>query len=122
MGKRVNPINSAEKSSNDERYYNLRAEMWWHAMEEIQNCNVDYPLDEELRRQLSSVRYKVINSNGKIQLEPKEETKKRLGRSPDRADAFIYGLWALKNITPDSNASYDINFDHQVAGGGRGGW
>lgn len=120
MGKRVNAICSADKSSNDERFYNLRTEMWWYAMEQIQAREIDYPQDEELRKQLSSVRYKVINSNGKIQLEPKDETKKRLGRSPDRADAFIYGLWALKELQGENDNSQRIEFDHQFSGGRAG--
>jgi len=121
MGKNVNAISSAEKASDSERYSNLRAEMWWYAMEEIQNRRIPYPEDEELRKQLSSVRYKVVNSNGKIQLEPKDETKKRLNRSPDRADAFIYGLWALKDLQGDSGISHNLKFEHMFAGG-RGGY
>lgn len=38
--------------------------------------------------ELAAVKYK-INSRGQIQIEAKEEMKKRLGRSPDRADAVV---------------------------------
>jgi len=31
-------------------------------------------------------------------IEPKAEIKKRLGRSPDRADAYVNGLWALQFV------------------------
>jgi hypothetical protein len=31
-------------------------------------------------------------------VEPKDEVKSRLGRSPDRADAFILGLWGARNM------------------------
>ena len=99
QGKRVIGINSAEKSTNG-MFYNLRAEMWWYAMDLIKRGEVDYPEDHELRRELSFVKYKVINSSGLIQMEPKQDTKKMLGRSPDRADAFIYGLWALRSVSP----------------------
>ena len=35
-------------------------------------------------------------SNGKIQIEPKDDLKNRLGRSPDRADAVVLAFsgWA----------------------------
>jgi hypothetical protein len=89
-------------------------------MEQIQNRKIPYPKDEELRRQLSSVRYKVVNSNGKIQLEPKDETKKRLKRSPDRADAFVYGVWAGKDLRGDSEGIVSVNFDKHFAGGRAG--
>ena len=91
---KVQRINSAEKANNEERFINLRAEMWWYAMEQVLDKKIPYVEDEETRRQLLAVRFKVINSNGCIQLEPKSETKKRLGRSPDRADCWIYGVWA----------------------------
>lgn len=96
----VQYINSAEESKNSERFSNCRAEMWWYTMEEIQEKHVAYPKDEELRRQLIAMRFKVINSNGKIQLELKEKTKKRIGRSPDRADAFVYGIYGLSQTEP----------------------
>lgn len=97
----VHFVNSAEKAT-DERFANKRAEMWWYLMEKILNREIEYPQDEELRRQITSVRYKVVNSNGKIQLEPKEETKKRLGNSPDRADAFVYGIYHLQFVQKES--------------------
>lgn len=97
---RIKALNSAEKASDEEQFSNVRAEMWWYAMKEIQDKTIPFPENEELRRQLTSVRFKVVNSNGKIQLEPKEETKKRLSRSPDDADAFVMGLYGLKDTEP----------------------
>jgi hypothetical protein len=36
--------------------------------------------------------------NGKILIESKAEIKKRLGNSPDRADAYVNGLYALQFV------------------------
>lgn len=93
-------LNSAESASNEDRFANLRAEMYWDVMEQIQDKLIPFPEDEELRRQLTAVRFKVVSSNGKIQLEDKRETKKRLGRSPDEADSFVMGNFKLKNTDP----------------------
>jgi hypothetical protein len=71
-------------------------------MEQIQNREVDPINDEELIRQLTTLRYNPPKSSGKISLELKHETKKRLGHSPDRADAFVYGLWATKEVKEDN--------------------
>jgi len=104
LGKRVLYVNSAESADNEDRFANRRAEMWWHLMEQIQAREVEYFEDYELKKQMSAVRYKVMDSKGKIKLRPKEETKKLLGNSPDRADAFVYGIWGLKyarSITKD---------------------
>jgi hypothetical protein len=100
LGKKVIRINSSEKAGDEERFYNLRAEIWWYCMEQIIASKVAYPEDIELRRELSFVKYKVVNSSGKIQLEPKADTKERLGRSPDRADAFVYGVWGSRYANP----------------------
>lgn len=107
QGTNVIAINSAEEADEKDRFSNRRAEMWWYAMEQIQARGVEPIEDEELIRQLTTLRYKPPKSNGKIQLELKEETRKRLGCSPDRADAFVYGLWATKEIREDN----EINFD-----------
>lgn len=100
LGKRVLRINSAESSSNNNKFANRRAEMWWYVSQLINDRKVHFPDDDKLRKQLSGVRYKVINSNGKIQIEYKPDFKKRFGESPDRADAFIYGIWGLQQVEP----------------------
>jgi hypothetical protein len=92
--RRVEYIHSAEKATDSTRFYNRRAEMWWTAMEMIRDKRVPFPSDPEVRKQLSSVKYIVCSSNGKVKLNSKELTRKELGRSPDRADAWIYGIWA----------------------------
>lgn len=100
MGGDVIEVNSAAEAGDKEHFYNKRAEMWWYVAKEILDKRLPYPEDPELRRQLASVKYKVINSNGKLQLEAKDETRKRLNRSPDRADAFVYGVWHSQFIPP----------------------
>jgi hypothetical protein len=45
------------------------------------------PNDDELKAQLTEIKYK-IRSDGKIQIEEKDEIKKRLGVSPDKSDAL----------------------------------
>lgn len=98
MGKNVHPIESAATKDIDDRFANLRAAMWWNAMELIRDRKIFEIHDYELMKQLNAVRYEVTSSSGKIKLEPKQKTKERLGRSPDRADAFVYGLWTLEHI------------------------
>ena len=100
LGFKVRPINSAASAIEKDRFYNVRAEMWWRLSTLIKNRSILYPLDEELRRQLSSVRYEVVDSNGKIKLESKHMTKELLDRSPDRADAYVYGVYLTSILTP----------------------
>lgn len=100
-GARMHYINSSEQADNPERATNVRGELWWDGMVAIQDKTVPYPEDEKLRNQLVVPRFKVMNSDGQIQMEPKSETKKRTGgESPDRADAWLIGIRVLKRVDP----------------------
>jgi hypothetical protein len=71
--------------ANDPRYLNKRAEMWFMMADWVKKggCLPNIP---ELVRELTSVTYSF--QGGKFQLEAKEQLKKRLGFSPDLADAL----------------------------------
>lgn len=77
------------RTANDkEQYVNLRAEGYWLLRERFREGNIDLdPKDEDLAAQLSAIRYK--RSGGRIQIESKEEMKKRGVASPDDADAVM---------------------------------
>jgi len=88
-------IHGAGKPRQPAKFKNLRAEVHW-ALREVLD-SVALPRDPELRAQLLSIKYR-INSAGQVEIEPKEDIKKRLGKgeesggSPDRAEAVIYAL------------------------------
>lgn len=87
---RVVPVNVSERSDQPKRFKNLRSQIWWEVGREAINdgdtCLAD--LDDETLSELVAPKYHK-NSVGQIVVEPKEDTKKRLGRSPDNADAFL---------------------------------
>jgi len=100
MGNRVSMINFASASSND-NLANMRAELWWMAAQDFQRGNVALrQCDEELRAELQQPRIDI--RNGKILIEDKGGIKKRLGRSPDKADAYVLGLWGARNLSAES--------------------
>lgn len=100
LGKRIQRFNSAERSSNQKKFGNLKAQAWWELMEDIQDGKCEYINDEVTRRQLTTTKYRIIKSNGMIIMEHKEETKKRLGTSTDRADAKVMGNYGIKRVEP----------------------
>ena len=94
MGDKVLEVNSSEKPHNEEKFRNLRAEMWWSVGRRFAEKDIRLTwTDPELRRELGSVSYQI--KDGKLKAEPKEDIKKRLMRSPDKADAYIIGLHTL---------------------------
>jgi len=117
--RKVIGIGSAKASSEPERFDNLRAEIWWNARELVIEHRAAYPKDEELRRQACAVKFKPVSSNGKIKLELKSDTKSRIGRSPDRADTWVYGLWVMKKFVKSASAGiYRDRRKHQTSNKG----
>jgi hypothetical protein len=98
------------RRSEDERFFNMRAQIWWHAREMFKAGKVSLPNDPKLIRQLGSVMYNYRGS-GKVIVEPKQDTKRRIGQSPDRADAFLLALWATNMITYPAK---DFNREDEV--------
>lgn len=84
----VRGINVAELPALEgHRFHRLRDELWWKAREWFEARDCTMPKDDGLVDELCGPVY-TVTSAGKIQVEPKAQMKRRLGRSPDKADAF----------------------------------
>lgn len=101
------PVNVGEsptdKDSKD-KFNNLRAQVWWHLRGLFKpdvngHSEISIPNDPELKKQLEEVRYK-YSSERKIKIEAKDEMKKRLGISPDKADAVALAFWNYEETEP----------------------
>lgn len=85
---RVYGVNNAGKPRNEDEYINIRIESWTN----VRNWLRDAVLEKhEGWYQLANPKYK-ITSNGKMQLESKEDMKKRGVSSPDVGDALALTL------------------------------
>lgn len=78
-------INFSGKA-DDSRYFNKRSEMWFRMAEWVKRGGA-LPQDEDLAKELCAPTY-FFSGSGKLQLEDKTQIKKRLGFSPDKADAL----------------------------------
>ena len=83
----VNGVNVAEPAWNNDKYANLKAELWFSLRQRMLDGEISIPDDKDLERELM-VSYK-YNLVGKIVIEPKDSVKKVLGRSPDMADSLV---------------------------------
>lgn len=98
LGHQVIFVNASEKAAGS-GYYNRRAEIYQKGADLLQEGMVQIdPTDHDLIEQLSWAKYKAIKSNGVYQVEAKDDIKQRYKRSPDNADAFLNGLWALPQV------------------------
>ena len=85
------------KNSKNEpiEYSNSTGLMWGLVRSKIMNNELTLIYDDTQISQLSNRKYRV-NSDGKIELERKEEMKKRALTSPDMGDALALSLWEPK--------------------------
>jgi len=99
----VNAVNVGEASKFPDRFRNLKAELYWSLRERFQDGQVS-GLDDDLTvTQLASIRY-AINPRGQVQIESKDQAKKRGVRSPDRAEALML---AFADRTPSLLRFYE---------------
>jgi hypothetical protein len=81
--------NAARRATRRSDYPNRRSEDWFKLAELLPELDLDR--DEDLAADLLAPRYS-LDSQGRRVVEPKAETKKRIRRSPDRADTVVMAL------------------------------
>ncbi len=103
----VTEINVGESPTDEEaqkKFYNLRAQVYWNLRDLFKpkedRSQISIPDDKELIKELSEIRYN-YSSERKIKIEPKEEMKKRLGKSPDKADALALAFFPADQDEPE---------------------
>lgn len=99
----VRGVNVSERDSVDDRYHNLRTELWFKGREWLAGLNRQLPKEcscgkcsgmedhaERLAQELVGLKYDIADSSGKLLAEPKKAYKKRTKKpSPNIADAFL---------------------------------
>lgn len=93
MGLQVTDYRASAQARDADRYANRRAETWYTGGEVLRECDLDP--DDMLAADLAGPHAGKMTSRGQLTVEPKDATRKRIGRSPDRADAV------LMTIAPD---------------------
>lgn len=78
-------VQFAGQAADKESFFNKRAEIWWHMAQWIKRGG-GIPDIPQLKQELVAVQYGY--QGGRLKIEEKEQIKKRLGFSPDYADAL----------------------------------
>lgn len=109
QGYEVYDMNVGASPSDDtakEKFVNLRAEVFWFLRELLRPdpatglSKIQIPNDAELKKDLTSLKY-AYSSERKIKIESKDDLRKRIGRSPDRADALALACYDLTVMQPE---------------------
>lgn len=91
---RVQRINASAGTSNPDKWYNLRTEMFDRLADMFINHEIAIPDDDDLVAELATIRVKYVGKDNQIkQVEAKSDIKDRLKRSPDKADALAMGVF-----------------------------
>lgn len=86
-------VNVSESPSMKGTYQNLRAELWFATKAWLEQRGCKLIRDEDLMAELAGPRFK-FSSSGKLQVESKDDMRKRGLRSPDLADAVCLTMAA----------------------------
>jgi len=105
LGFPVRAVNVGERATDRERYANLKAELYWGLRQRFQAGEVAGLTDERTIGQLAGIRYR-HTARGQVEIERKEDARKRGVKSPDRAEAVML---ALARVT-----SAQMLWDHEV--------
>lgn len=113
-GFEVEGFNAGERTdvtdqSGELAFSNVRSAAWWNVREMLDpnnNPTLALPPEEMLTADLIAPRWKPT-AGGKIQIESKDEIRKRIGRSTDYGDAVIQSLW-VEMPQPESSMAYSF--------------
>lgn len=99
IGVNVGEGASEDEQNSDERFLNLKAELWWNVRDLFERGLVDLdPDDDDLAAELLSIRYE-RRSNGKIKiLDKRKDANGKLIVSPNRAEALMLAAAPTKDI------------------------
>jgi hypothetical protein len=102
-------VNVAERAKDPGKFRNMRAELWWNGRTLLQpiegrESDVRLDVDRKVATQLAGPTFK-SDSAGRVQIESKQEMKRRGVSSPDRAEAILLALYEppskeVPNIAP----------------------
>lgn len=103
-----NPMKMIEKAEDGQLiewspdvnlFENLRGQMYWQARLDLQRGTIDVPEDRELWEELTVMTY---NDESKVvKVMKKDAVKPLIGRSPNKADAFVMANWVrARSVEP----------------------
>lgn len=94
-----NDPNRLKDMTGEYRFVNMRAYLFWSVRDWLDpknNTGAMLPPDPLFMEEATEIRW-FFRSDGKIQIEPKEDIKKRINRSTDRFDALANTFYPMRN-------------------------
>ena len=83
---KVYSVSASESAFEEDKYADVRTEMYFNLANLVKSHSVKLPNDERLKEELMALTYG-FDTYGRFKLVSKDKIKERIGRSPDFADA-----------------------------------
>ena len=96
----------ATDRSGELEFVNMRAWAWWNMRQLLDPANgeaIALPPDDTLTGDLTAPHQLPLRSGGRIQIESKEEIRKRIKRSTDRGDAVVQAFIPMESTGPSKH-------------------
>jgi hypothetical protein len=99
-GRPVEAFNASQRTNRRDvtgswKFPSVRSAAWWNLRELLdpaRGATLALPDDDDLAAELTAPKWRIGTGNTLV-VEAKDDMKKRLGRSPDRADAVCMACW-----------------------------
>lgn len=119
LGYRIRRHRNGDTAKREDVYLNAGAEMWGEAAAMLRKGELILPDDPELAAQLAGRKWKP--GTPRLQLESKEDARRRGVTSPDRADACLMAVYhrgaaPAKNVLMPWHSQDDENQAHYLPG------
>lgn len=118
---RVVKVNVGAASTRPARFPKLRDQIWWEVGRQLsEDGGWDLAAcPEAVVGQLTAPKY-TLDSSGRVKVEPKADTRSRIGRSPDDADALLLAYYTAGGPGRVLVPSRTMVQTRRGLGGGRG--
>ena len=90
---------AGDKSTNPLLFKNLKAQMYYHLRDLLNEGALLGVIDRKQKQQLLSIRFS-LNGRGQVEMESKKDMERRGVESPDRAEALVYSCFNLQQFVP----------------------
>lgn len=104
---------------NERQFLNRRAELYWSVGREnsrLKRWDLTN-VEDQVIHELTASRYEIMDSYGKIKIEPKSDVIKRLRVSPDRAEALLLAFYNYRSTGRGFTSAASALASTNLAGG-----
>lgn len=108
----------------ERKFLNKRAEIYWQVGRELSRLRQwDLgAIDDDVIAELTASQYEILDSYGKIKIEPKKDIIERMGQSPDRAEALLLAFFEARTLLEPQRNMGEVSLTHGNVGPEVGGY